>query len=511
MALLVAFSVPASPVAAEPAGSIKWVVDHDRKTITVTVKLQIYSACSGDPAGTKAEQAVACRPGVPGQATRVFLVDKIKKNVNDIWNKPHHYRCYRLIVNVDIERAADKEQVAPDRIGVRIDPTATGIRDYVDADGTRNYLSNDPADRLDPADNAGDHPTTWGENSNAYAHEVGHLLGLDDGYEDVTDPTTGKVTSKRKPGAPDDLMSASENQNVTQETVDRLVERNGDRLFDKDGEKVELKDLVCEPQFLVQLTARQVEYHASHLMNSARGCPAPPSTSSDEQTLTIKSEKVEVTLLEDPTYVPLGYLLIPSFDALIAHYGLSGRGRSAAAVGLFDLPVKVEVYRANDRPATGEVPELRDTADNTCASDGGTPPPSDCGFREYSAWLAMSQIGANELWPISSSLPALLKDLGYQANRLDRLYKNCTGPTPWPGAFAQQSGAASTRGKLPSLAELSKVANDWINDGTPGSIDISGRADRDEARPGALFDDEFTWTLTLCPLNRDGQPPPDCP
>jgi hypothetical protein len=132
--------------------------------------------------------------------------------------------------------------------------------------------------------------------------------------------------------------------------------------------------------------------------------------------------------------------------------------------------------------------------------------------RKYPAWVAMSQRGADQLWPIGSSLPAILKDIGYSSPRLDRLYKNCSGPTPWPGAFADnETGATMTLGKLPPLATLTKLANDWSLDGKPGKIEIDGRADLNQSQPGNLTNDSYAWTLTICPLNKDGQPPPDCP
>lgn len=513
LALVVVFGVPVGPANAEPAGSIKWVVDHHKKTITVTVQLQIYSACSGDPAGTAADKAAACGNGARSQVT-LLLAQKIKKQAETIWNKPYRYRCYRLIVIVDVKLATDKDHVDADRVGVRVDPSPAGIRDYVAGHGTRKYLSNDPADRFDPS-NDGDSETTWGEQSSftkwVYAHELGHVLGLDDGYRDVTDPRTGKVTSEPYSDAPQDLMSTG-TSNLTQETIDRLVERNRNGLVDSAGKKVNLNDLVCEPQFLVQLKADQSEYSASHFMNSARGCPSPPTTSSISQTLKVFSEKVEVRVVEAPELQPLGYILIPAFDVLTLQNGLTGGGRSAAALGLFDMPVSVEVRRSNDKPATRDIPPVRDFADNTCAGgQGGTPPPGDCGLRTYPAWMAMSQRGADELWPMSSSLPAILKDLGYQSPRFERLYKNCSGPTPWPAAFAEQSGATMVRGKLPSLATLTKVSEEWAVDGVAGKIVIEGSADLHEVRPGRLVNDFIEWKLTMCPLNKDGQTPPDCP
>jgi hypothetical protein len=58
---------------------------------------------------------------------------------------------------------------------------------------------------------------------------------------------------------------------------------------------------------------------------------------------------------------------------------------------------------------------------------------------------------------------------------------------------------------------LTKVYFDWATDGIAGKIEIKGSADLQYSRPGTLINDYFDWTLTMCPLNKDGQPPPGCP
>jgi hypothetical protein len=513
LALLMLFGVQPGLAVAAPPGSVSWVVDQHKKTITVTVRLQIYSACSGDLMGTAEDQAKACAPGASSQVTQL-LADKIRQQAEKVWNKPYRYRCYKLIVRVDVKIAADKSHVEPGRVAVRIDPSPAGIRDYVGGTGSRKYLSNDPADRFDSS-NDGKWETTWGEQSSftawVYAHELGHVMGLDDAYHDTIDPVTGKVISVPFADAPLDLMSTGQ-PDLTQDTINRLVERNGDQLVDTDGNKLDLNELVCEPQFLAKLTGDQQEYDASNFMNSARSCPSPATTTSNKQTLNVVSENVEVRVVDAPELQPLGYLLVPSFDVLTLQNGLTGGGRGGAAAGLFDLPVTVGVDRSHHTPATGPVPQLLDFKDSTCAGgNDSTPPPADCGRRSYPAWLAMNETGNDDLWPISSSLPVLLKDLGYQSVRLDKLYKNCPGKTPWPGLFVDEAGGTKVPGKLPPLATLTKVYFDWATDGIAGKIEIKGSADLQYSRPGTLINDYFDWTLTMCPLNKDGQPPPGCP
>jgi hypothetical protein len=230
---LLAGSAPARPVAAQVPGAITWTVDHTAKTITVLARLQIYSGCSGNPYGESGEQARACS-GVSSQVTQ-FLALKIKAQIEAIWNKPYMYRCYKLIFIVDITLAPDAAHLDSDRIGVMIDPSFAGIRDFVrPEEHSANWNSNDPADKIVPQHEG----TTWGEASQldaypTYAHEFGHILGLSDAYHDEVG-ADGKTISVPNPGAPDDLMSTGKGR-ISQETIDRLVERNG----------IHEKDLKC--------------------------------------------------------------------------------------------------------------------------------------------------------------------------------------------------------------------------------------------------------------------------
>jgi hypothetical protein len=60
---------------------------------------------------------------------------------------------------------------------------------------------------------------------NTYAHEFGHVLGLDDGYMDRDGESVDR------PGAPHDLMSTGmfDSNYIAQDTVDKLVHRAGVR------------------------------------------------------------------------------------------------------------------------------------------------------------------------------------------------------------------------------------------------------------------------------------------
>ena len=518
MATTVSSAVPMVARAAVGAGALTWTVDQKKNTITVSGHLQIYlGPCIQNTAQAGGAEGGPGSTGRDCTATAAQIGQAMKRDIESTWNG-HFYKCYRLIVQVDVTATTSRFSVDPNRIGVRVDRSVETIRSWVEPTwGSKvdmitgdNWQSNDPADRVN-VDNGTLHPTTWAYPPGAphtYAHEFGHVLGLDDQY---VEGTWGP-----KPGAPSDLMWSTQTSFIDQTTIDRVVERNRDRLFDTQGKALDLSDLVCEPQFRVTFSGDQAEYGASNIMDSIVNppCSRLPITGSQDQSLRIDSTApVDVHVVEAQSQAPLGYLLVPNFDVLTVQNGLTGGGRGGAAVGLFDMPVKVQVTRHNSQPASGDVPAVLDIPIQACpgGSPGGSGPLNDCGIRTYNAWLAMSERNGNALWPIGSSLPTILRDIGYSQVRLDKLYQSCSGPTPWPGAFVDESGGTVVAGPLPTLDQLTQVWKDWVTDGKANKIEIDGSAELKTNQPGTLANDWFKWTLTLCPLDKDGQVPPDCP
>jgi hypothetical protein len=506
VALAIATIAPLAPapVVAAPTAVVTWTVDHKHKTITVSVRLAIFvSSCTPS-------KSADC------SATDAKIAADIRTDIESVWNPKagsYHYKCYKLIVQVDVAVVGDRFAVPGNSHGILIDRSGEGARSEttntlvsgVVSKFTDNYLSNDPADRLEPSNNLA-FPSEWSYPriaAHSYAHEFGHVIGLDDYYEEGT--------FNARPGAPTDIMTDSNRATITQETINRAVERSRDRLVDTSGKPVELKDLVCDLTFKATFKSDDVHYDATRLTDS--GCHTPEFTNSTDQTLRVDSQPEELRVVEAPGVGP-GYVLTPTLDLQALQNGITTGGRSNAAVGLFDLGITVGVTRFHNDPATGDLPPVLDIASTFCpGGDGGhTPPPKDCGARTYKSWLAIQQSGANELWPVASSMPALFKGLGRDSGRLDLLYRNCPGPTPWPGAFAENGGAQQmTKGKLPTLDVISKVAKDWYYDKVSGRLEITGSASVDTVAPGDLENSEFSWTLTLCPENADGETPPDCP
>ena len=223
-AILVGVSLPAPASAAVPS-AVTWKVDHVNKTITVSVKLLLYPTCI-------ASSSVRTDPCNVSEG----IANRVREDILKVWNnsgKGYYYKCYKLIFEVDVKVAngANRFTVPKDRVGVQVDKSSVGFRSFVTVSKHGPWNSDDASDRPNPT-NSSMSPTTWAYpprdsgSGFVYAHEFGHVIGLDDAYDDVN-PGTPTESSVPKPGAPIDLMSKNGVTTISQVTIDRLVKRSG--------------------------------------------------------------------------------------------------------------------------------------------------------------------------------------------------------------------------------------------------------------------------------------------
>ena len=227
---VVVFTTTGALAAGPPANAVTWSVDQDAKVITATVRLTLYPKCS--------PSMLAARNRVPKLKKDCTVTDemaqKIADNIKNTWNNGHRYKCYDVVIDVQVTVVNDvTAPFAPDSAFIGIDQTSGNVRSFVSGGGFNPgsaWNSNSYGDRFVPT-NDGANPSVWGYppasglDANLYAHEAGHVLGLEDGYEDVKDPN-GNTISRPRPDAPDDVMTHQKNSSVAQSTIDRLVERS---------------------------------------------------------------------------------------------------------------------------------------------------------------------------------------------------------------------------------------------------------------------------------------------
>jgi hypothetical protein len=225
--------------ARRPVQAVTWSVDHARRTITAVVRLQLGTSC------TRGQMVRAVSQGPASAArckVRQEIAEAIKRDVDAVWNQQLKYSCYTLRIETDIavavglEGAVAQSEAAPaDRIHVAIDQSAANVRSIVNADRNNgNWSSPAGSDSVVPA-NGGATPTVWKYpmtwETSLYAHEVGHVLGLSDQYEDFVG-SDGKTYSRPQAGAPNDIMTSVVTRAVDPSTIRLLVERAGIKRLD---------------------------------------------------------------------------------------------------------------------------------------------------------------------------------------------------------------------------------------------------------------------------------------
>lgn len=211
-------------VAAAAANGVTWKIDDNAKTITGTIRITLTPACTLNQMVALAGNASRC-------TVTQAMADEMKANIEKIWNG-HKYYCYDIVIKVDITINNNPSAQDPkDRVRVQVDQSPATIRSFVTVGPHgANWNGNAPGDQLQ-AENLGMGSSNWAfprgpYGPNLYAHEAGHILGLDDTYEDYTG-ADGKTYSRPKAGAPSDIMNSTTIDTVDKSTTDRLAERAG--------------------------------------------------------------------------------------------------------------------------------------------------------------------------------------------------------------------------------------------------------------------------------------------
>lgn len=196
----IAAELPRSvPVAAQTVpAAIDMVTDYTAKTITLTARIDFYDS------STTPQQSV---------------VSGIVKAIESRWNG-FKFKCFTVIVKVDAGIVASKSAVRPNAVDIRLDSGRVEIRSGVTALQTGNYLSDNPGDRLEPVRTSGAGGSAWSASAlpAVFAHEFGHVVGLDDNYLDSNPLQT-------LPNANKDMMF-SHKEPMSGEMITRVVRRN---------------------------------------------------------------------------------------------------------------------------------------------------------------------------------------------------------------------------------------------------------------------------------------------
>jgi hypothetical protein len=265
------------------------------------------------------------------------------------------------------------------------------------------------------------------------------------------------------------------------------------------------------------LTATDLDYQAINwfIQATGPGCEPPSEytlSRSTEQRMTVQSEPVVLHVVDAPSVDFLHYSLAAVPDRLRDLWGLSQRFLEDPDDTALAMPVTIRVSRSIDSPASGEEPPVKSFGPESCSDNEPTEViPPDCGERSFRAWMAMVQQGLESLRTGNVPVPMHMGALGGAPARLDGLYKNCPGPLPWPGSLTEDPDATVVNGTLPSNEDIQRVAREWTSDHKAGRFDITGTAHRNTSEVGRLRNHSYSWTLTLCPMDKDGATPPGCP
>ena len=214
-------------------------VDDVNHVITITGRITLYPLCAPR---VRSSPSFRGADGAPVPSSPCTVAESVRQQIQDqieqIWNQGFMYECYKVVVKADVsvDNSGSSFSTSPDRVMIGLDQGVTTFDSHVHGGPYQSGHTNNgnrAEDRLVPV-NSTDRPSRWGypptgnngQTVNVYAHEFGHVMGLDDSYEHVPDGQ-GNTVRQLRAGMADDLMNTSYNSNIDQSTIDRLIERSG--------------------------------------------------------------------------------------------------------------------------------------------------------------------------------------------------------------------------------------------------------------------------------------------
>jgi hypothetical protein len=213
-----------SGVAAPITAAVSWKVDHAAKTITVSVNIAVFVSTRPDNARVEAAVSDAAA--------------RIEADIRRVWSNLN-FKCYQFIVDPHVRTVASEQAVRNNELGILLDtalypagsalfpkgtPGSEPVRSKVIWEAgaaAPEVLSDSPPDPglALPAGPKVTYRSVWAfmERPGVYAHEFGHILGLQDNYKGPS----------LVPGAPFDVMFY-QTLAVSPETVTKVIRRSGE-------------------------------------------------------------------------------------------------------------------------------------------------------------------------------------------------------------------------------------------------------------------------------------------
>lgn len=182
---------PAQPI----SGAVSVRVDDASHTIQLYARLGFWTAA-----------------GAPSPE----LVERVTAAITTRWDGLH-YLCYTTDVILDVQAYGGIDEVPLDRVDVEVVDGGPFFRSSVNRRPEGRAISDDPAN-LGTISHGGEHSRWLATDGIALAHEFGHVLGLDDGYD--------KQTGAPLPGHTLDMM-ADVARRVSMQMITRLLRRHG--------------------------------------------------------------------------------------------------------------------------------------------------------------------------------------------------------------------------------------------------------------------------------------------